>query len=107
MKMKTPLLINVPPDSPSRRSKIKAFKTLHGIETHHCGNMDRKDHPWIAALMPQCRTLGYGVTDKSDLSDCIIKVERLMYEAGYLVTGETELKAIRTLCKANKIECPL
>lgn len=107
MSFKTPPLFEVPKTAPSRRDKIKAFKAEHVIETHHCGSMSRKEHPWMACLMSSARKLGYGVTEKSDLFDIIAKVGRLADEAGICVTGETEIQAIRTLCENNGIECNL
>lgn len=106
--MKTPLLFNVPKDRPSRKERIKAFKQLHGIETHYAGKgWGKENHPWSACLMPAARTFGYGVTETSDLFDVVSKVARLLEEAGVLVTGETEREAIRTLCENNKIPCDL
>lgn len=104
--MKTPLLLNVPKDRPSRKERINEFKKLHNIVTLK-SSLPRKDEPWFACLMTSARKFGYGVTEQSDLFDCVAKVGRLMEESGVLVTGETEADAIRTLCENNKIPCDL
>lgn len=108
--MKTPLLFNVPKDRPSRKERIKAFKELHGIETHYAGRTwGKKNNPWDACLMPRARQIGsnYGCNETSTLGELVGSVCRLLEEAGVLVTGETECDAIRTLCENNKIPCDL
>jgi hypothetical protein len=105
--LKTPNLLDVPKTGLSAREKLRAFKAAHGIETKHCPGMTRKEHPWLACLMPAARQFGYGVTAESDLFDCVEKVGRLLDEAGVLVTGETERDALRRLCECNDIPCAL
>lgn len=103
--MKTPPLLTVPKDSPSLRARLTAFKNANGIETHNSGGTD--DGRWLAAHLPSCRKLGYGVTEKSSLIDCSCKVGRLMDEAGYTAYGPGELSAIRKLCEQITIPCDL
>lgn len=95
--MKQLRLMDVPKDSPTHRERLDAIKREFGIETHDSewtGEMR-----WLAAHMPSCRKLGYGVTETSDLFDCVSKVCRLMDESGCCDYGETEREAIRQLIK--------
>lgn len=103
--MKTPLLIDVPKDSPSKAEKIKAFKAQHEIETHDapCNG----DTRWVAAHMPSCRKLGYGVTENSTMFECVMHVGRLMDEGGLTGYGKSEIAAVRELCSNLKIPCDL
>lgn len=104
--MKTPPLLTVPKDSPSLRARLTAFKNVHDIETHTNG--DNTDPTrWVAAHMPSCRKLGYGVTATMGLFECSMKVGRLMDEAGYTAYGSGELSAIRKLCEQLDIPCDL
>lgn len=80
---------------PKTPTRIEAFKVKHQIETHHCPGM-----LWIAVHMPSARKCGYGVTEKSDLFDCISKVGRLLDESGVAGYGDTEADAIVETCKA-------
>lgn len=103
LSMKTQLLFDVPRTHPSARDKLNAFKYKYTIETWHTRGMRKEEHPWLACLMPRARKFGYGVTEASNLFDCIEKVGRLLDEAGVCVTGETERLAIQELCKNNNI----
>lgn len=105
--MKTPNLIDVPKMAPSRRDRIKAFKELHQIETHHAQHMEPKSISWCACHLPTARTFGYGVTEESDLFDCVAHVGRLLDESGVMSYGGTEAEAIREVCRVVEIECTL
>lgn len=108
MKRKTPLLFDVPKDSPTRKEQIEAFKAKHSIETHNAGpKWGRENYPWSACLMPAARKFGYGVTEQSNIYDAVAKVGRLLSEAGYLVEGRTEREAIQMLCQNCDIPCDL
>lgn len=102
MSAKTPMLFDVPKTHPSRKDRIKAFKAANEIQTHKCCDGD-----WMAAHMPSCRKLGYGVTATSDLFECAAKVCRLMDEAGYTGYGDTEREAIQQVCENLDIPCDL
>lgn len=97
--MKTPNLITVPKDSPTRKQRLESLKQSFGIETHFSKAFEIDDNPWIAGHLPTARRMGYGVTDKSDLFDCVAKIGRLMEDNGSLVEGRTEREAIHLLCK--------
>ena len=95
--MKTPNLLHVPKDGPTRKQKLENIKRLFCIETSFFRGLDY--NPWIAVHMPSARQLGYGVGGTSDLFDCISKVGRLMDEAGICQQGKTERKAVRKVCE--------
>lgn len=103
--MKTPLLINVPKDSPSRKEKLDAFKAKHQIETHNAGpGWGKANHPWSACLMSAAREMGEEYeTPVKNIGDAVAHFCRLLDEAGLLVTGETERDAVRRLCEKNDI----
>ena len=105
--MKTPNLLDVPKMAPNRRDKLAAFKAKHGIETHNCAGMRRKDEPWSACLMPRAYSIGegYGVKPGDSLASVVAQICRLLQESEVLCTGETESGAIRNLCAANGIHC--
>lgn len=96
--MNQPLLFDVPKDTPSRRERLRAFKTQHGIETHKSLNVC-----WLACLMPRARRFGYVVTADSDLFDCMSKVGRLLDEAEVTAYGSTELEAVKRCAEQNGI----
>lgn len=105
--MKTPFLLDVPKDSPTRREKIQAFKAKHEIQTHSAGKRGDDLQQWMAGHLPSCRSLGYGCTPTSDLFECASHVCRLMDEAGYVAYADTEREAIRELCDNLGIPCDL
>lgn len=94
MSRKTPYLLDVPKMAPSKKERLKQFCAENGIETHN-GNLGL---PWMAAHMLSARKFGYGVTEKSDLFDCVSKVGRLMDESGITAYGKTEREAVTRLC---------
>jgi hypothetical protein len=104
--MRTPLLIDVPKTSLTRRERIKAFKAKHEIETSYCRGIQC---PWAAAHLPTARKLGagYGLNEKSNLGECLARVCRLMEESGCMVCEDTEIKAIKQLCRYVNIPCDL
>ena len=81
--------------------RIEKFKREHQIETHHA-NVD--EMPWAALHMPSARNFGYGVTEKSDIFDCVAKVGRLLDESGVMGYGKTEADAILETCRACGVE---
>lgn len=105
--MKTPFLLDVPKDSPSRKQRMEAFKAKHQIQTHSAGKTDDDLPKWMAGHLPSCRKLGYGCTATSDLFECAARVCRLMDEAGYVAYADTEREAILELCGNLDIPCDL
>lgn len=105
----TPFLFEVPKTHPGRVDRLKALKKRQGIWTWHCKEFRREDHPWEALLVPRARRrlAGYSGTAESDApEDLIMNYCRLLEEAGLLVSGETELQAVRALCIANNMTPP-
>lgn len=98
--MRTPLLLDVPKDSPSRKQTLAAFKKAFNIFTHNANFRTRKEHPWSALLCPR------PMTDDEAVQH-IASYCRILDEARLLVTGETERDALRTLCQENSIPCYL
>lgn len=103
--MKTPMLLAVSKDQPSRKERLEAFKLKHSIQTHSSGVKWRSDvnKPWCALHMPSARMFGCGITECSDLFDCISKACRLLDDAGVIGYGDTEREAIRAACEAVNI----
>jgi len=101
--MRTAYLFEVPQIKQHKKSRLKAFKEKHGIETWFSKGFEQDGVPWMACLMPRARQFGYGVTPTSSLCDCVSKVGRLLEEAGVLVEGKTEWLTIKKLCEANNI----
>ena len=102
------LLLDVPKTHPTRYERLQAFKERQGIWTHRASFRDRKDHPWSALLVPRSRLrlAGYlGEGDPDDPMSLIAGYCRLLDESCLLVTGETELDAVQTLCSENNIIC--
>lgn len=94
MKSEQAVLIDVPPDGPTRAERIEAFKKAHNILTlEGCDD-------WIA-LIP------FREDEGKSIFDCIAQSCRLYDEAGQSATGQTEDGAIITLCEQQKITCPL
>lgn len=105
----TPFLFEVPKTHPGRADKLKAFKLRQGIWTWHCKDFRREDHPWEALLVPRARRrlAGYdGIAESDEPEALIMNYCRLLEEWGLLVSGETELQAVRNLCAANEIPSP-
>lgn len=90
-------------DIPRNKTRLEIVKEENGIETADCGDNSMGDARWLALLMPACRKLGYGVTETSDFMDIMIKVCRLVDEAGYSGYGATEEAAVLELCRQNQI----
>lgn len=104
------LLLGVPKTHPTRHERLQAFKERQGIWTHHASFRERKEHPWSALLVPRARLrlAGYLKGDKPDDPVSLIAGYcRLLDEWCLLVTGETELDAVQTLCSENHIPCDL
>lgn len=99
--MRTMTLIDVPKDNKSKRTKLTELKNRLGIETHRCAG---EDAPWMAIHLPSARKFGYGVTETSDMFDCVSKVGRLLDEAGVCTYGKSEQDAVRQLCENLKLE---
>lgn len=92
--MNTPMLFEVE----IKPRKVEAFKAAYQIETHYCGSFP--ENPWLAIHLPSARKFGYGLTERSDLFDCVSKVGRLLDESGIAGYGDTEADAIIQTCKA-------
>ncbi len=104
--MKTPNLFDVPKDRPTRKERIQEFKAENWIWTHKAEMMEDR---WSAlAYAHSLEALkGYDLTGKLEPEFLIAGYCRLLDEAGLLVTGKTEMEAIRTLCRNLNINCPL
>lgn len=116
--MKTPFLIEVPrtatTSGTTRRQKVKAFKAKHRIATN-----DTKDPSdpgrWCAALLNEslqrygcyCDEAKAEQDDQTLLFHLCAGACRLMDEAYLMVTGKSEVEAIRELCGHNNIQCDL
>lgn len=94
--MRQEFLLEVSADRPTHHRRLQIFKRENGIVTHNC------DGDWMAAHMPLCRQLGYGVTSQSSLFDCVAKVGRLMDEAELTAYAKSERGAVRLLCEQLK-----
>lgn len=109
--MKTPNLLDVPKDSPTKRERIAAFKKQHGIWTHVDKENKIGGHAWDAMAFDKSveALSGYNLTEGEKREPVLLIAGycRLLEEAGLLVTGNTEIDAIRTLCAKNGIQCPL
>lgn len=104
-------LIDVPKDSPTRKQRVEAFKKEHGIWTHGNKKNGVGDHAWdaLSVLHAHAGLDGYGLTEIQRLEPMALVSAycRLLDEWGLLVTGETEVKAIRTLCRNIDLPCDL
>ena len=105
--MKTPFLLDVPRDRPTRAQRLKAFKKMYQIETHYFAHLDLDEFPWMACHMPSARKLGYGVSAQDAMVEILFKVGRLADEAGITDYGKTEREAIRAVCENLGIPCDL
>lgn len=97
--MKTPNLLVVPKNGLTWKERVKAFKYLWRIWTYHSAFIAREDEPWSALLMTEgC---------SRDPIDVIAGYAIGLEASGDLVTGKTEVAAIRELCARKNIPCPL
>lgn len=103
--MKHPTLFEVPTDKPSRRQQITAFKREHGIWTHNAG-LSREEHTWSAMLLEKSREAA-GLHKFADAVEVIATYCGRLDEMRLLVTGTSEVEAIRNLCAYNDIPCDL
>jgi hypothetical protein len=96
---RTPLLLDVPRDSPTRKQRLSAVKSALMIETNYCRGLP--ESPWLAVHMPSARALGKGCGIKSTdrLFECCSKIGRLLDESGIAQYGTTEREAIRKVCE--------
>jgi hypothetical protein len=97
-------LFNVPKMGPTRREKLDAFKKEHDIAV-----VGSNKYQWSALLMTHARKRlkGYGVKKSADAWDLIAGYCRLLEETNLIITGPSEIGAIRELCHRNNIPCPL
>ena len=87
---------------PPQKTRLQTVMEQHGIETWD--NNDPTDpRRWMAYLMPACRKLGYGLTEKSDMVEIHGKVCRLVGSAGYSGCGAIEVEAVLVVCKQNNL----
>lgn len=109
--MKTPNLFNVPKDRPTRKERIEAFKREHGIWTYGDKKNRVGDHAWDAmSVTLACERLsGYDLSEEVRKEPIMLIAGycRLLEEMGILVTGQTEVEAIRVLCVNIGIVCEL
>jgi hypothetical protein len=98
MSFRTLTLIDVPKQGVSKRKQLDILKREFGIETWHTPGLEC---PWIAVHLPSARRIGkpYGVAPGANCCECMMKVGRLMDEAGATSYGTTEREAIRELCQ--------
>lgn len=104
-KMKPQLdLFTVPKTGPTKRERIDAFKKEHAIWTYGTNK-----YQWDAILVSHSRKKlkGYGVTQNTEPFELVASYCRLLEEADLLVTGPSEIGAIRELCHLNDIPCQL
>jgi hypothetical protein len=97
-------LFTTPKTGPTKREKLEAFKKQHDIDV-----VGSNKYQWDALLMAHARERlkGYGVKRSADAIDLIAGYCRLLEESDLLVTGSSEIGAIRELCHRNNIPCPL
>jgi len=103
--VKTPNLIDVPKDSPTRKERIEAFKKQHGIQTHD-GGYPGEDR-WLATLFDDAWKRYSGYCKEKTLFGLMEGACRLVEEAGLCSTARSEITAVRELCRMNKISCPI
>lgn len=89
-------------DVPIQKTRLEIVMEKYGIETLD-SDASMGNARWMAYLMPACRNLGYGVTETSDIVDVMMKVCRLVDEAGYSGYGATEMEAVLDVCRNNQI----
>ncbi len=104
MSEKTPNLLDVPKDRPTRKERLEAFKIKHGIWTHNAGP-SLGILPWCAVLVPNARRSlkGYSVPAAAHPIDLIAGYGRLLEEWSLMVEGPTEHETISHLCTINRI----
>jgi hypothetical protein len=104
--MKQNKLFDIPPDSPTRAQRIKAFKVKNEIQTHYGGATEK---PWSACHMPSAFQIGegYGLKKDDHLFEYVSQICRLLDEAGVLVCDDSEVKAIRRVCANLSLPCDL
>jgi hypothetical protein len=95
------LLFDVPPDTKSLKWKLNEFKAKNGVWTH-CAPPEIEGR-WTALLMPgnpHINPIPYQDAFKTfEPMDIIAGYCRVLDDAGFLVTGETEREAIENLCR--------
>jgi len=96
---RTPMLLDVPRDSPTRKQRLSAIKSALMIETHYCRGMN--ELAWLAVHMPSALAMGkgYGIKSTDDLFECFSKIGRLLDESGIAQYGRTEREAIHKVCE--------
>ncbi len=99
MKTKTPTLFDIEPTKTSRHILLRDFKAEHGILTHNA-RWAREDHPWLALQ-------AFDEDKGKDIALIIAESCRLYEESGRVSTGSSEIAAVRGICAALKIACPL
>jgi len=107
--MKTPNLLNVPKDSPTRKERIESFKKQYDIETHYCEALDDEHRPWMACKMDVAKRIRkpYRNSESNSLGAIMADVCRLLEESGTIAEGKTEREAIRQLCANLDMICTL
>jgi hypothetical protein len=92
-----------------RRDRRSARSSRLSKKQHDIDVVGSNKYQWDALLMAHARERlkGYGVKRSADAIDLIAGYCRLLEESDLLVTGSSEIGAIRELCHRNNIPCPL
>lgn len=106
--MKQELLFNAPKTRPSKAKKLSEFKSQHGILTHDSGRQpDGGIMRWVAVKVPPKRLDDGGPIKGMSLFDMCANFCRLLDEGGWTGYGNSELEAVRDVCKTRGICCDL
>lgn len=103
-------LFDLPPDSPSRAAKLRAFKKVNGILTHRYddGGTGERDVRWLAIMIPEKRADNGGpIPPEWKIFDHLAHYSRLLDEQGFTAYAPTEVGSIRELCRKRGLDCPL
>lgn len=96
--MRTPNLIDVPQDRPTRKQMITRLKIEHMIQTQDAGRgWEPKENRWIGCHMPSAYQCPY-VPPGCDLFTATAKACRILEDTGLLVEGPTEWEVILKVC---------
>lgn len=100
MSEKTPLLLDVPKDSPSvreaRKAQTEAWKKEHNIVTHNAPSTDPNWLPWTAASVSQCKEAVGGYSNPKDtMFDLIANYGRLLDDMNLISYAKTEYEAVK------------
>lgn len=107
--MRTPNLLKVPKDSPTRKERIESFKKEFDIETHYCKAFEDEHFPWMACKMDIAKRIRqpYRTSQSESLGAIMADVCRLLEESGVVAEGNTEAESIRQLCANLDMICTI